>query len=564
MVGPDPAETYIVRLARTFSKAWDCSVTVGGAACYTDLEHRSIHLPATADYLDAPGRAALQGYLDHEAAGHLLAESEFVGDERPSAVLRSLRGRSKAKILARLFNVVEDIRIEAAASARWPGVGINLEAARCHAYARLAKIYTETPEAMSSLLLLGAGFIARASGNEDKIPWLPKEVTTLLDELNDEIAAARAARSPRESMVVADAILARLKTAVAAEDKGGDASAGGSGALARRVMADADDGSEPSPMHEGLKALVEEAWHAAMEVPGRYLVHPGLLALDRVGPPPKNKYLRVRFEKESLEASTVVGGVSARVAALLRTRAPERRADMDRGRVDSRALPSVRLGETRVFVQELPAEGLDTAVTLLVDQSGSMAGNRMKVARQCSWALGEALDRAGSVAFEVLGWHDADPHPEFDGKELYSRIEARRLYVYKAFRESWPRTRHRVATMESGYNNDDAGAVYAAASRLAVRAERRKILLVLSDGAPCHLACDMPVSRGHLKVAVRRCVDAGIEVAAVGIESDYGTDLYPHWRSVYKLEELPATALDLLTRLVRPRSGLEGESRCRH
>jgi len=93
------------------------------------------------------------------------------------------------------------------------------------------------------------------------------------------------------------------------------------------------------------------------------------------------------------------------------------------GRLDTRRFVGAFNGRQDVFKKREPRAEMDTALTVLIDLSGSMGGSKIRIAEQCAIALAEAVDKTG-VAYEVLGFTQAgraDDYPVQPDGSAYSR-----------------------------------------------------------------------------------------------------------------------------------------------
>ncbi|WP_028205396.1 cobaltochelatase CobT-related protein [Paraburkholderia nodosa] len=236
--------------------------------------------------------------------------------------------------------------------------------------------------------------------------------------------------------------------------------------------------------------------------------------------------------------------------------------EQERGEIDRAAL--ARLAASRgyrtPFRVARHASGRDTVVTLLLDLSGSMAGRKIELARLCAAALADALTQ---LAFdsEVLGYSSIEApemraryeHERAAGADLraYNRfVERLDLRVFKRFDS---RDLSGLAAIECGHENPDGEALAWAASRLAQRKARRRLLFVLSDGYPSTSDGDPTVLRSDLLARVQAVKEQGIELVGIGILDDAVEAFYPHAVVVRKLHELPATAFATLSRLLAGR-----------
>lgn len=225
------------------------------------------------------------------------------------------------------------------------------------------------------------------------------------------------------------------------------------------------------------------------------------------------------------------------------------------GRLDVRRLPAAMSGRTNVFKTRTDRTDLDTAVTLLCDLSGSMAGGRIEMARQTVMCLAEAIDRTG-IAYEILGFENCSdwPHDAHFGQGWNdaSRFNPLDMVVFKSFDERLPQAKGCIAAMERricrGYNSD-GDAVSNAHERLLQRQESRKVLLVLSDGQPA--ADDNRAEANWLADVVRDIHHkSDTDVVGIGILSNEVEKYYPNHVVIYDLDDLTGGVMDQLAKLL--------------
>jgi cobaltochelatase CobT len=259
-------------------------------------------------------------------------------------------------------------------------------------------------------------------------------------------------------------------------------------------------------------------------------------------------------------ASAATGALRNKLRAVLQARAECRRiSDQVRGELDSSALHTLRLGGKRIFTTETKGENLDVAVSILIDQSGSMgssdhAGSRSAMARLSAIALGQALDAVG-ISFEVVGFTNRFT---FDAG-TYLPSPNRRDYrtpfvfdVFKAFDESFRNTRDRFTSITGCADNADGEAVWECALRLAARPNERRVLIVLSDGEPQCSGIHPERGADYLREVVKRITSAGIEVIGVGIMHEQVKKFYNErtgakWVNVATLPDLPVVVVKALS-----------------
>ena len=228
----------------------------------------------------------------------------------------------------------------------------------------------------------------------------------------------------------------------------------------------------------------------------------------------------------------------------------------EQGRLDTRRFPGVLTGRTNVFKQRSDASDLDTAVTILIDMSGSMGGCREEMAAKCAIALAEALEKT-TVSYEVLSFRNVrkiSMRPKPKSKEarrrmydMHNRYEALDIDEYKRFSDRLFTRRPAMASIagQHGGNNSDACALRMVWNRLRKRGESRKVVLVLSDGQPA------AAGRGHrqqLTSAVREIMAEGCFVAGIGIRSKAVEEYYPVFCVVEDLDDLAGAGLSIISK----------------
>jgi cobaltochelatase CobT len=265
--------------------------------------------------------------------------------------------------------------------------------------------------------------------------------------------------------------------------------------------------------------------------------------------------LRARLDLEFGHTRTAVTRLTNRLRRLLLTRQTRQwRFDLDEGYVDGRRLAQVIAAphSARPFMQEAESPFPETAVTLLIDHSGSMKGRPILMAALTVELLVPALERC-AIKCEVLGfttrdcegggpakaWHDAGApaHP--------GRLAALEHIVFKAIDTPWRVARRGLGLLlrqDLLKENVDGEAILWAHQRLSRRPERRKVLLVISDGAPYDTATERANGAGYLARHLRTVVDtiegqSGVEIAAIGIGHDVSR-FYSRSTSITTLDDL--------------------------
>jgi cobaltochelatase CobT len=228
--------------------------------------------------------------------------------------------------------------------------------------------------------------------------------------------------------------------------------------------------------------------------------------------------------------------------------------DLEEGLLDTSRLPRIIIDPMYPlsFKREKDTDFRDTVVTLLLDNSGSMRGRPIMVAAMCADILGRTLERC-AVKTEILGfttraWKGGQSRERWthDGKPANpGRLNDLRHIVYKSADEPWRRAKKNLGLMmREGLlkENIDGEALMWAHHRLMARPEQRKILMVISDGAPVDDSTLSVNSGNYLERHLRRVIEdietrSSVELTAIGIGHDV-TRYYKRAVTIVDAEQL--------------------------
>jgi len=239
--------------------------------------------------------------------------------------------------------------------------------------------------------------------------------------------------------------------------------------------------------------------------------------------------------------------------------------DLEEGLLDTARLSRVvtNPGQPLSYKQEKDTEFRDTVVTLLIDNSGSMRGRPIAVAAACGDILARTLERCG-VKVEILGfttraWKGGQAREAWlrAGKPgTPGRLNDLRHIVYKGADSPWRRSRRNLGLMlPEGIlkENIDGEAILWAHQRIANRPEQRRILMVISDGAPVDDSTLSANPGNYLEKHLREVIDfvenrSSVELVAIGIGHDV-TRYYRRAVTISDPEQLGGAMLGKLTEL---------------
>ena len=225
--------------------------------------------------------------------------------------------------------------------------------------------------------------------------------------------------------------------------------------------------------------------------------------------------------------------------------------DLEEGLLDSSKLTRIIMDpyNSLSFKKEKDLDFKDTIVTLLIDNSGSMRGRPITIAALCADILSRTLERC-SVKVEILGFttknwkggKSRETWAKTDKPENPGRLNDLRHIIYKGADTQWRQAKNNIGLMlKEGLlkENIDGEAISWAHSRIKKRKEERKILMVISDGAPVDDST-LSVNSGdflekHLKKIVKFIeTKSDVEILAIGI----GHDVSRYYNKAIKITDV--------------------------
>lgn len=573
------------RIARAMADNFNVEVIPSGKECKTD--GKRIYVPFTADYLPADKRQALNGLLDHEVA-HVAEEGTHKHADRKTC-LDIMKDAALCRAQKMLFNVFEDIRIETKYSAKYPGVAQNLNAANKNCFRRYVD---EGVEGMSGWLVIGVAVIAKARGFD--CSWLPKEYEPYVELLQDEIDDCKKMVWSEDALDLANRAFEKLKEfdeppppedgSADGEGEGGDgddcdAEDAEDGEETDGELAEAKErkgkgrkflllkkDAERADLLDKLKEDMEADVDRDMKMHRRYVPHPEMAKLDRCFKEDKGSLLV--YEAAKKDVLSQIGALRSRQMMLLQTMLKARiQGGMDEGELDDAEMHRVRNGDMSVFADLVLAQKLGTAIELLIDISGSMRSNAYEgcpayYALRTAVALAESWESL-RIPYEAMGftnltnshtYHKFTERTSFYGRGTHDGYVMRAPFsypIYKGWNERLQNCRERFSKIEGHDDNADGEAVMFAALRLAARREKRKILIVISDGMPAACGVDDGMNNGYLKEVVKKVEASGIEVVGIGAGTDAPKHFYTNSIVINDMSTMATTVFKAIDKRIR-------------
>ena len=331
-----------------------------------------------------------------------------------------------------------------------------------------------------------------------------------------------------------------------------------------------DDMSEETELPEGDSPVEPPAPQPISEADPNYRVfdknYDEEVSAEELAEPVELERLRAYLDQQ-LEP---LKGAVSRLANKLQRRlqAQQNRSwlfDLEEGILDAGRLARVVANPTTPlsFKMEQDTEFRDTVVTLLLDNSGSMRGRPISIAAICADVLARTLERC-SVKVEILGfttraWKGGQSRERWlnDGRpQQPGRLNDLRHIIYKGADAPWRRSRPNLGLMmKEGLlkENIDEEALEWAHRRMLARSEQRKILMVISDGAPVDDSTLSVNPANYLEKHLRDVIDLverrkAVELLAIGIGHDV-TRYYERAVTITDVEQLAGAMTEQLAAL---------------
>jgi cobaltochelatase CobT len=509
-----------------------------------------------------------------------------------------------------VFEAVERARIEALGANRMPGMAANL-AARVedqYGHGRYAEVTERADAPLEDALALivreqltGAAPPKTAKAMVDLWrPWIEERAGRTLSRLSqfaeDQAAFGQVMRDVLKSFDLSDELSEGEREEGEEQEKPdqGDQQAeeAQEGQEAEEQEASEDqrgEGEEGEPVESPQEADIdqqdadadfEEVTDARQRRPNINVLdspeafgykvysraHDEEIAAENLSTPDELERLRSFLDKELRHLQGAVGRLANKLQRKLM--AQQSRAwdfDLEEGMLDTARLTRVVIDPLHAlsFKQERDATFKDTVVTLLLDNSGSMRGRPIMVAACCADILARTLERCG-VKVEILGfttkaWKGGQAREAWlaAGKPPNpGRLNDLRHIIYKAADAPWRRAKRSLALMmREGLlkENIDGEALAWAHRRLQARPERRRILMMISDGAPVDDSTLSVNTGNYLEMHLRQVIEeietrSPVELIAIGIGHDV-TRYYRRAVTITDPAELAGAMTDKLCEL---------------
>jgi cobaltochelatase CobT len=601
----EPFKRVIGLTVRAIAQDKDIQVTFGPGK--PELDGKQVQLPEPSRQPTAKEIAVVRGWSDS------LALRSAVHNPRVHRRLAPAAGPARS-----VFEAIESARFESIGANRMSGMAQNLTA-KCeeiYGHGRFAEITerTDAPLEDAINLLLRERLTGLPPPEAAKAvvdlwrPWIEERATGTLAKLEQAVgnqaAFAKVARdllsdlelieseaqgeesegeeSDQEQSEGGEAEAEQNQEGADAEDQptdeqraeGDDGEASETDTPTETEVdfddADADDMAETPESYRPNTSVLDDPERFGYKVFSR--ASDEEIDAEDLSTPDELERLRTFLDKELKNLSAAV----ARLANKLQRKllAQQNRAwefDLEEGALDPARLPRVIIDPMAAlsFKRERDTDFKDTVVTLLLDNSGSMRGRPIMVAACCAEILARTLERCG-VKVEILGfttkaWKGGQAREAWlaAGKPASpGRLNDLRHIIYKSADAPWRRSKRSLALMmREGLlkENIDGEALAWAHKRMLARPEHRRILMMISDGAPVDDSTLSVNSGSYLEYHLRQVIDeienrSPIELIAIGIGHDV-TRYYRRAVTITDPSELAGAMTDKLVELFSETDG---------
>ena len=553
--------------------AADDEVQVGYAAGRPQADGKTIHLPEPSRVPTQNEIAVMRGWADS------LALTVSCHDDKLHSKLVPGAGQARS-----VFEAVERARVESLGCNRMPGMAGNITAKIEDQYAHGR--FTEVQDTAEAPLEDALALIVRERLTGLAPPenaqavvdvwrsWVEERAGDSLDRL-DEIAEDQEqfGRMVRDMLHMLE-LTEEMAEGEQQEDSGQDDQQPDSGEQAEQDQGEGNEGEERASEEQTAQgeegefeesadmadsdqfdmdsdgddaADTNEPWRpnfSVLDDPEKFgykvfsKAFDEEIAAEELSTPEELERLRTFLDKELRSLSGAVSRLANKLQRKLL--AQQNRAwdfDLEEGMLDVARLTRIVIDPMQPlsYKRERDTDFRDTVVTLLLDNSGSMRGRPIMVAATCADILARTLERCG-VKVEILGfttraWKGGQSRETWlsEGKPAApGRLNDLRHIVYKSADAPWRRAKRNLALMmREGLlkENIDGEALAWAHKRLLGRPEQRRILMMISDGAPVDDSTLSVNSGSYLELHLRQVIEeiesrSPVELMAIGIGHD--------------------------------------------
>jgi len=550
------------KTGRMLARKYDIHVICRGTDCCTD--GNTIYLPGLPDEIPDELFRAIRGHIDHESA-HILAKSDFKGI-RPFV-------EKYGQAAFQIYNALEDVRVERVMQGIYPGSTENLS--NGYEYA-----VRQAPADADLLWQVAAALYAMGAGRDTS--YFSAEALKIARLCRKEALTAAGCKTCFDIKKLAIICWKKIKELIPRKspsdstdlNKPDSINADKSGQSAPSVSTTGDNQTElasacsditipepgylPAGVLASLGAAISSDVSAYAVNNAKYRAY--TTEFDTVVHAKEADSSMVEALKNSLKINS--SAITQRFLQILQSRKFARwLGDKDQGKLNPRSLHRLctnrgdnQPGSGNVFRQRIKSRRINTAISLLLDLSGSMHEKKLSLALQTAAIFATSLEKL-NISTSITGFTTNDiPKELYDiYKDLKNnardiiqgmRFAPLKLTVFKDFTEKFDLAK--LASANRSNLTPLGDSLLYAARVLFSRKEERRIIFCLTDGRPCVGVLDESITFTHTRESIERIQKSGVEVVLIGIREESVRQLSPNHLVVNTLTELPKFCLDKL------------------
>jgi len=565
-------EPVLEKTGRMLAKKYGIHVICRGTECCTD--GKTIYLPGLPDEIPDELFKAIRGHIDHEAS-HILAKSDFDGIE-PFI-------KKYGPAAFQIYNALEDVRVERVMQEVYPGSTENLSNGYDYAI-------SQAPADADLLWQIAAALYAIGSGRDTS--YFSDEALKIAGSCRVEAIKSASCKSCSEIKPLALSCWKKIikllpephpvnqspdnKQSCMTSDSSGQSPTSDkeTSASSLSVAEPADNysnpacaditmpepGSLPAGVLGSLGAAISSSVSEYAASNAKYRAY--TTEYDTVSRAETADSSMVNSLKNTLRISS--SAITQRFLQILQSRKFARwLGDKDQGKLNPRSLHRLctnrgdnQPGSVNIFRQRVKSRRINTAISLLLDLSGSMHEKKLSLALQTAAIFATSLEKL-NISTSITGFTTNDIPKELYGiyKDLKNnardiiqgmRFAPLKLTVFKDFTEKFDLAKLASASRSNLTPLGDS--LLYAARVLFSRKEERRIIFCLTDGRPCVGVLDESVTFTHTRDSITRIQKAGVEVVLIGIREDSVSQLSSDHVIVNNITELPKRCMEELKR----------------
>lgn len=568
-----------------------------GDGAFVNFKQKYVNLPALPPSKMIPGRIVqeIRGFGMHESAHLLFTDNDFMENGRTDEEKQDV-------LLHETWNAIEDYFIDRNFMSVYPGYHKNLTATFARTAAQyLANTYAKNPDVAKDLRVIGpvaltwfraVYFGLTTQAPRDALATLPQ---ALYDRVQEHFWATELVASTQDCFEHAKVIAEDFRTnphdpqnmplnpqslqgqGQGAQGQGGQGQAGqgpggqgsgsgqsgsysdslGPGAKGGSAPTKVDAQGRPEPQPISTSRNIDDALRELGDLSDAQTREISITSWSTSDEGRASDLISAHGGHASYnEVRSTVSGTVGTVARVLRrdlqTVTQRRwRTSLSDGALDTKILHRAYVGSNELYKRRTQNRSIDTALTILVDCSGSMGGLPINICQEMSIALEAALVNT-PVKLEIIGFRSTSDHDVPDSlKQMIDSLEAQgeqyhredvEMLVFKSFSDGRTKATLGLGNMHhaAGGGTPTGEAIMMAGARLLKRKEGRHVMLVLTDGAPN--------DNKKCKEAVDSLEKCGVTVFGFGIASDAVKHAFARHTIISEIRELGSIVMGTLSR----------------